>query len=289
MPKPSRHTMLINSAIGFCVKDDSWIHPLADLKYKAQLVEQTISSETSDMKVQPDVVATSKKLNHSIIIECKGEQTLNELQISKYNDLMPADIIRWISVHDPSQHTHDICLLIYKVNKAKFLAVATIPVLVLSDISLEKFNQFSQKQLNQKFNELIPIADLIPPISYYPFSEIDDRRVIVPHALRVVQLIMNTGTDQTDTFNPESRVNDAVMKKIFRVWDIISRKQQNALKSKIIKIIKELLRSYPDLKSFVESTPTIEKNNTAKLVSFGNICNKIQQAEMRSTLDDFPK
>ena len=271
------------------MKDDSWIHPLADLKYKPELIEQTIGTKVPAERVQPDVVATSQKLNHSVVIECKGGKTLDTTQISKYRRLEPYDIIRWVRVHDPNQHTHDICLLIYKTNETTILNGINIPVLILSDTTLEKHNEFSKRQLNQKFNKPIPTAGLIQPMSYYPFSEIDDRRVIVPHALRAMQLAIDARADQIDVTNPELFTSDAIMKQIHRVWDIISKEQQKALKSKVTEIIKELIQSYPDLKSFLEKTQTIDKRDTAKLVSLDNICTKIQQTEIHTTLDDFPR
>ena len=271
------------------MKDDSWIHPLADLKYKPELVEQTIGTEVPSERVQPDVVATSQKLNHSVVIECKGGRTLDTTQISKYRHLRPDDISRWIRVYDTNQHTHDICLLIYKTNETTILNRIDIPVLSLSDIALEKHNQFSKQQLNQKFSKPILTTDLIPPISYYPFSEIDDRRVIVPHALRAIQLAIDARADQIGVTDPELFVSDAIMKQIHRVWNIISKEQQKALKLKVTEIIKELIQSYTDLKSFLEKTQTIDKRDTAKLVSLGNICAKIQQIEMHATLDDFPR
>ena len=289
MPNPCSHTMLINSAIGFCMKDDSWIHPLADLKYKPELIEQTIGTKVPTERVQPDVVATSQKLNHSVVIECKGGKTLDTTQISKYHHLTPQDIIRWVRVYDPNQHTLDICLLIYKTNETTILNRINIPVLSLSDMTLEKHNEFSKQQLNQKFSEPIPTTSLMPPISYYPFSEIDDRRVIIPHAMRAMQLAIDARTDQIDVTDPELFISDAIMKQIHRVWDIISKEQQRALKLKVTKVIKELIQSYPDLKSFLERTQTIDKRDTVKLVSLDNLCANIQQTEMHTTLDDFPR
>lgn len=288
MPNPCPHTMLINSAIGFCKKDDSWIHPLADLKYKAELVEQTIPTEESGKIVRPDVVATSKKLNHSVVIECKSKNPLNITQISKYRLLKPSDISRWIRVYDPNQHKHDICLLIYETRAAALLDEIDIPVLILSDIVLTKRNKFFEQQLDQKFGKPISTVGLIPPISYYPFSEIDDRRIVIPHALRAIQLIIDVSVDKIDITNPKSYVTDTIMNKIYRVWDIVSVRQQNALKSKVIEVIKYLLRTYPDLKHFLKNTSVIKKRDTVKLVSLDGICAKIQQAEVRSTLDDFP-
>lgn len=279
----SKHTALINSAIALCKKDGSWIHPLADLGHKAKLIEQTIGTETGGKKVRPDVVVASERLIHSIVIECKGGRTLSAGQISRYKLLKPSDLLRWYRIHDPNQHTHDICLLIYKKNEATTPPQVDVPVLSISETGLERHNDFSISELNRKFDKPISIPR-VAPVSYYPFSPRDGRRVIVPHALRTIRLAVAPRTGQT---HAESIVNDDIMRKIHKMWDILSKKHQASLKNKVQNVIGELRKSHPALNEFLDRNPIIEKKDTSKLNRFSEICDQVMNDEMRATLDDF--
>lgn len=281
------HTRLLNAAIGFCKHDKSWIHPLADLGYEAKLVEQKIGTEMSGISVTPDVVATSQKLIHSVAVECKGGKSVNERQIANYMSMKPSDLHdKWIHVYDKSQHTLDVCLLIHKAHEQTWVSSVALPILSLSDQALALRNKFSKQELNQKFSEAISTEDFVPPISYYPFSHDDDRKVIIPHALRAIRLSIDK-RQQIDVTDPESYVSNAAMKQIHKVWDILSRKHQDLLKNRVKNIINELIKSHPRLKNFLENIQTNERMSNTKSNSLANICNEVLQTELRATMDDF--
>ncbi len=265
------HTRLINAAIGFCKRDDSWIHPLADLGYKAELVEQKIGTEVSGISVTPDVVATSQRLIHSVVVECKGGKSVEDKQITNYKLLKPSDLHdRWVRIHDKNQHTLDVCLLIHQTHEQSWTSRVDLPILSLSGHVLTLHNQFSKQELNQKFIETISIEGYTQPVSYYPFSQNDDRRTIIPHALRAIRLSI-TKTHQTDATNPEFYVNDNTMSQIHKVWNLLSRKHQDQLKNKIKSIIKDLIKSHPKLKNFLENIKTNEKMTSTKSISLNTI------------------
>ena len=281
------HTLLINAAIGFCKCDEAWIHPLADLGYKATLVEQKIGTEVSGISVTPDVIATSQQLIHSVVVECKGGKSVDEKQIANYKRLRPSDLHnKWINIHDQNQHTLDVCLLIYKTHEEAWTSKVDLPVMSLSDQVLTLHNKFSKKKLNQKFIKPINTVGFRCPVSYYPFSHDDDRKVIVPHALRVIRLSIGNGS-QTDATDPESYIGDNTMKQVHKVWDILSRKHQEQLKNKVKEIIKELIKSHPKLKNFLESVQANEKMPNSKSISLQNISMEILAIESRPTLDNF--
>lgn len=286
---PSPHTILINSAIGFCIKNDSWIHPLADLGYKAQLIEQTIRTESSGKTVKPDVVATSKKTIHSVVFECKGGKTVEDEQISRYEDLTPSDLLRWIDVHTNDNFSHDVCIFNFKKNHESLDTKINFPVLSLSDISLEKNNGFSKKEVNEKFDNPISTKSMKPPISYYPFSETEDRRVIIPHVLRaMISVLMDRKTNDIDVTDPESFLNEVVLLRIHKMWKILSREHQNSLRDLIKEIIKDLKSAYPKFESQIQAIQTSTKTNTQALSNLIKTCDEILEKEEEKTwLDDY--
>ena len=281
------HTHLMNAAIGFCKHDESWIHPLADLSYEAKLVEQKIGTEMSGKSVTPDVVATSQKLIHSVVIECKGGKSVNERQIVNYMSMKPSDLHnKWIHIYDKNQHTLDVCLLICKPYEHSWESGVDLPILSLSDRVLTLRNKFLKLELNQKFNTDISTEGFAPPISYYPFSHDADRKEIIPHALRAIRLSI-CKKQQNSITDPEFYVNDATMKQIHKVWDILSRKHQELLKNRVKNIIVELIKSHSKLKAFLENIQTNEKMSNTKSNSLANICSEILQKESQTTMDDF--
>jgi len=271
------------------MKSDSWIHPLADLGYKAQLIEQTIRTEKAGKSIKPDVVATSKKIIHSIVFECKGGTTITDDQLSRYEDLTPSDLLRWVDVHTKDNYSHDVCIFNFKKNHESVTAKINFPTLSLSDISLEKNNNFSKIQVDEKFKSPISTKTLKPPISYYPFSESEDRRVIIPHVLRaIISVLMDRKTNDINVTDPESFLNQIVLLRIHKMWKILSRDHQNSLKELITEIIKDLKKSYPKFESQIQSIQSSTKTNTLALSNLIKTCDEILEKEEEKTwLDDY--
>lgn len=286
---PSPHTILINSAIGFCMKSDSWIHPLQDLGYKAQLIEQTMRIEKTGKSIKPDIIATSKKIIHSIVFECKGGKTINDEQILRYEDLTTSDLLRWIDIHTHDNYSHDVCILNFKKNNESITDKINFPILSLSDISLEKNNDFSKTQVDEKFKIPISTKTLKPPISYYPFSESEDRRVVIPHVLRaMISVLMDRKTNDIDVTDPESFLNQTVLLRIHKMWNILSREHQNSLRELIKEIIKDLKSAYPKFESQIQAIQRSTKTNTLALSNLIKTCDEILKEEEEKTwLDDY--
>lgn len=285
---PSRHTVLINAAIGFCMKNNSWIHPLADLGYKAQLIEQTIRTETSGKSVKPDIVATSKKITHSIVFECKGGTVIDSDQISRYEGLTASDLLRWVDVHTRDNFSHDVCIFSFKKNHKLFDNRINFPILSLSDTSLEKKNDFSKSEVNRKFDKPISTTSQRLPISYYPFSELDDRRVVVPHVLRaMVSVFVGGKTGSTDATDPVYFLSETVLPKIHKMWNILSTEHQNSLKNMVREIINDLKHTYPKFEMQMLAIQS-SKPNTLALSNLTKTCAEILKEEEKKTwLDDY--
>ncbi|OYT34806.1 MAG: hypothetical protein B6U87_01505 [Candidatus Aenigmarchaeota archaeon ex4484_52] len=71
----------MNMIIGLSVKGDSkWPNPLKELKYNVSVIEKLVKESTSDL------ILTTKKYNHSLLIDCKSK-TIKEKQIKNYLDI----------------------------------------------------------------------------------------------------------------------------------------------------------------------------------------------------------
>ncbi|MCH7561005.1 MAG: hypothetical protein IIC67_06525 [Thaumarchaeota archaeon] len=272
------------------MKSDSWVHPLADMGYKAQLIEQTIRTEKSGKSVKPDVITTSNKTIHSIVFDCKGGTTIDDEQISRYENLIKDDLFRWIDVYTKDNYSHDVCILDFKKNNASIITkVKNFPILLLSDLSLEKNNTFSKSQVNEKFETSISTKNLKPPISYYPFSENEDRRVIIPHVLRaMISVLMDRSTRDVDVTNPDTFTSQKILLRIHKMWKILSRDHQNALKELVKEIVIDLKSTYPKFESQILAIQNSGKTNTTALSNLIKTCEKIlEKEEEKIWLDDY--
>lgn len=271
------------------MKNDSWINPLADLGYNAQLIEQTIRIDKTGEAIKPDVVVTSQKMLHCIVFECKGGTTIDTGQILRYKNLKTTDLIRWITIHTDDNFSFDVCVFNFKQNQELIENEIDFPILSLAKTLLEKNNDFSKKEVNKKFENPIPIKDFKPPISYYPFSESEDRRVIIPHILRVIiSMLQDKKMNMVDVTNPESFSDEKVLKRIHKMWELLSREHQNTLTKLIKEIIKELKSTYPEFEKQIQSIQNNTKSNTQALSNLSKTCQKILDKENKKTpLDEY--
>lgn len=288
--EPTLHTKLLNFIIGLCKHNVQWVHPLADLGYKVQLIEQMISTESGE-KVKPDVVAASNKLLNSLVFECKGGITLDEDQLERYKELKENDLLRWVDLHTTDNVTHDICLVGFESNYKQLSEKnkPNFPILSFSEIRIWKSgSKFVKNEVQQKFESDIDISALVPPLSYYPFSELDDKRVIIPYVLRtIVSLLINKQTKRKmEPLNENTFSDKLVLSKVHPLWDVLSLEHRSALESKVKKIITELKGSYPKLK---ESIDVIERTrSTVSISNFIETCQDIiSKEESKQRIDDF--
>lgn len=288
--EPTPHTKLINFIIGLCKKNERWVHPLADLGYTVQLIEQTISTE-SGKKVKPDVIAASNKLLNSLVFECKGSITIDEDQIERYKELKENDLLRWVDLYTTDHTTHNVCLICYESNYKQLVEKnkANFPILSFSDIRIWKSgSKFVRDEVEQKFKTDVDISTLVPPLSYYPFSENDDKKVIIPYVLRIIiSLLINKQTRRhMDPLDENTFSSELVLSKIHLLWDILSLEHRSTLQSKIKIIVNDLKGSYPKFKETIESV-----QQTHSPIAISNLitaCEEIiVKEETEQRLDDF--
>ena len=273
---PNDHTRLINYIIGFCKEDPLWVCPLKKLKYKPQIIEQTISL-SDGTKVTPDIVLSSNRLAHILVCECKGGSTVSMEQATRYKKLTTSDLSRWVRL-PTGEMSHDVCYVMFETNMNS--APNTFPVLTFSDHVKKHGEKFGQHDLETVFSQAIHIGNLQPTLSYYPFSANDDMYDITAYVLRaVVSLVQQNCMPSEDT-----KQLDEILKKSHNMYKLLSQKHKNELKKKINDVIIALNKKYPDFKDclrYKHHRSTIPSN-------FVGVCNKILH-DIKSTarIDDF--
>jgi len=240
---PSSHTLLINAVIGLCKNTNSWIHPLADLGYKVDVIEQSMRIDKSEKTIKPDIVVTSNKLIHSIVFECNGGTTIDRNQISRYNDLTNNDLSRWANTYTTEDYSHDICIMDFAENHDSISKqTANFPTLSLSNHYLKKHGKFSKTKLEEQFRKPTSIKKFKPPISYYPFSETEDRSVIMPYVLRAMISLFSTKSNDLDISNVED-LSQRILVRVHKLWNKLSKEHQRRLQTTITNLLRSRFNS----------------------------------------------
>jgi len=281
--EPSPHTQLINYVIGFCKKSDSWVHPLEELGYEVKLIEQPIKLSQTAMSqaVKPDVVVLSNANRNIIVFDCKSGKNADTNQADRYKRLTNEDLFRWIDFFDKPTLTHDVCYFHLDENHERLAPhLSGFAMLVLSSDHLRKVGQFSRIDVNKKFQQDIDLKDKLPPTSFYPFSTDDDRGIIISHVMRgIISILLDKDYRGIRIFDEKSYENSNLMRKIHKMYDLLSTDDKRVLFEKVHGIIDHLRLDKPRFHQAVldiqESTNS-PQNALSKLIA---VCEEIAQEE----------
>lgn len=242
----SAHTRLVNYVIGLCNKNIDWPCTLHEHGYKVQLMEKSIRT-TSGWTVVPDVIAASNKTLHAILFECKGGNSVRADQVTRYKDVSNRNFSNWLDVYDRDHLTFDICFADTDDNHAAIESmIDSFPSLTFGQ-SIVKHGDFKIKALNKAMENPIPIDGCRPPLSYYPFSENDDRCEIIPHVLRtLVSIAIEKGKEELDVMSDMLLEDEEVLKRIHKMWYALSSQHKEILKKKVSEILSILKSQYKD-------------------------------------------
>ncbi len=253
--EPCGHTKLMNYVIGMCRKNKQWITQLTDLGYELQIVEQTIHLATGD-SIKPDIVSSSNRLLHSLVFDVKGGKSLDEDQLSRYSKLLPDDLrwVTWNEVYDKLRLKLDVCICDLEEND-KYIKMTKhdFPVLTFSSSKLTKEGQFKNHTLNEVFKQPIVLEGMMPPLSYYPFSEEDDSAYIATHVLRTLLSIALHKSKQGMEFSEDGlkqdliEFNDVLAANFNPIWKALSIEHKRVLALKIQEITARILED-PEIK-----------------------------------------
>ncbi len=189
----SKHTLLMNKMIGLAKPIHNWPSPLKDLGFKVEGIEPKIPDDEGKI-VNPDLLFSSNKLIHALIVECKSGKNISDKdrkQIIKYIKMDPQHVRPKVNVYDPAKLGLDICFAVEEDNKEiinKIEEYHKFPVIIFSNTNISKRNDFKRKELNDKFSTKIDLSIEKPPTYLYPFSDQDGESTI---ALFVFQEILS--------------------------------------------------------------------------------------------------
>lgn len=274
MEGSSDHTRLMNIFLGLSMNIPKWPNTLKQLGYEVEIIEGDIP------EANPDLIFTSRRLDHSLIIECKSKNT-EEKQINKYLQLKfdPSLLIKRGLVNKVI-HQHRYMLDIaftsfFDISHDKLLIKNSIPFLYVikensSKIKIieKRISDFTKNELNQKFPIQIP-EDSRPPYLLYPFDP-KEKEIFV---ISILTELLNFSLKGKSTFTMEE-----LLKSIFKsIWEVIGdhkKKEFRNIGTRLLeKIKKEELKPY--IKKEDNVWHVILKKDNKSYQAFQNKCNVI--------------
>lgn len=128
---------------------------------------------------------------------------------------------------------------------------------------------------------------MVEPLSYYPFSSTDDRRVIIPYVMRtIITLLIDKKRKGAKIFDSSTYRDDGIMLTVHKMWDVISQEEQRALHQITHEILDHLRIQYP---KFHEQILEIQSSSSDSQVAISNLietCEKIAgEEESKTRLD----
>jgi hypothetical protein len=271
----------MNYVIGICNDGLGWPSTLHTLEYRVSILEKTIRTSSGNIVV-PDIIAVSKKYVHSIAFDCKGGNTIKEDQVARYKTLQGENFVNWVDIHDPDHMTVDVCFAGLGDNfpRIKHVVKEDFPILTFHPDKIIKENSFRISALNSAFRTPITLTNTNPPMSYYPFSENDDRCEIIPHLLRaLLQVVTERSTTGRDILADSLLDDEEVLRKIHKMWDALSQEHRGILTMKLKEIFSILRQKYKD--TFAKQLEDLQirqgTNIHRTLKSFSATCNQIME------------
>ena len=218
---------------------------MADLGYEIQIIEQTMNTSSGDI-VKPDVVVASNQLLHSLVFDVKGGITIDPDQLRRYSTLT-SDDLRWVSVFDRTHLQFNVCIcdLVQNHDLIK-MANTQFPMLTFSSEVLTKEGKFNREKLNEVFKDPLSLKGKLPPLSYYPFSDMDEDPYIAMHVIRALLSIAMKNIKLGSSEVSEERVvtfDDVIAVRFNPIWKALSTEHRKALKAKITEVTKRALAS----------------------------------------------
>ena len=241
--EPSNHTKLMNFIIGMCKKHSDWITTLSDLGYKPEVIEQRIRTST-DEAVKPDVIATSNKLVHSLVFDCKGGITVDQDQMQRYSTLTENDLLRWVSPFTAIGFRFDICISdVDEYHSAIIPTTNGFPILTFGRDTLTKTRDFKESRINAAFRNPISLDGKVPTLMYYPFCEDDKTPYIALFVIRgLVSLAIKQSRGGPSIYNNNLISKDELLKFIFNpIFDALSDEHKGRLKDKINEVVQWIM------------------------------------------------
>ena len=270
----SDHTKLMNIFIGLGMNIPKWPNTLKQLGYEVEIIEGDIP------ETNPDLIFTSRRFDHSLVIECKSK-SIEEKQINKYLQLReePSVLIRRGLVNRVV-HQHGYRLDVpftsfFDISHNELLIKNNIPFLyVIKENShkiktIEKrISDFTINELNQVFPIQIP-EDNKPPYNLYPFDP-KEKEIF---AILILTELLNFSLKGKSIFTIEE-----LFKSIFKnIWDVIGGHKKREFRNTGTRLLEEIKKE--ELKQYIKKEDNMWyitlKKDSKSYQAFQSKCNVI--------------
>jgi len=266
----SEHTKLINCFIGYTKLDRKFPSFLRELGYSIDSIEPNFRTFENEV-VNPDILITSNKIHHSLIIESKGGGINNEKQIENYKNIKKENFIHLTCSKESEKLKFDIALACIHTNMEKIGQcpyIKDIPLIVhdLTRVYLsDKHGKFGSPHLNKLFEEPIQIPKHYPT-NYYPFGCDDDIRHISIHILRsIVQLSLKV----------QEFTDEDILKNSHQLWDKFDKTHQKKMKGKLRNLMTS--NHFSKISNYLDMRKKKYKVSTRTLQSLQDACDSLSQ------------
>lgn len=246
----STHTTQINGWISLTKSRKEFSHTLRDYGYQCEFIEKQIKFDGKISK--PDVVLTSDRENHSIIIECKGEG-LDPDQYSRYKLLEKESNVllqesRFNGAIDKGRYENEVCYSSFSDLSTHSLILSEPSAFVhfqktTSGILLSNLSEFTSDTLRSAFPiNMDPDEDI--PMEYYPF-DIEQPEDYPEFVSAIIQSVITTSI-QDGVLDVE-----VVLEEAHPYWNHIDQKKRDRFIEEAKKVMVKLERE--ELMKFVEN------------------------------------
>lgn len=183
----------MNAWIALTRLDPTFSHTFLDLEYACDIIEPPLFVDGHDL--QPDIVLTSPRLDHSIVVDCKSN-TIDHEQLDRYLSLEDReDVLIEQGAMDevPAEDLEaELCLS----SLSDISTEETPDEFALVHFEHSPSSEFVVWNLDDYKFDLDELREQFPingepsqqiPVSYYPYDiHEEDREMFITHVLRLV-------------------------------------------------------------------------------------------------------
>ena len=226
--------LMLNLWIGLCRGEAGLPTNMRKLGYKERWIELEFQNSRGEM-VKPELIITSNKLNHTLLLEWKGGSNTDDDQLRRYAGICPNELVQQAAVTPAEASSHDTCIVGTKENASR-LAMGinqkySFPLLAVHDdgVSLE-LNQFNQSELNKTFSPKLTFDISKTPTQLVPFDHNSEFWEI---AERIIPQIIQYMTQAASRFTLDQLARECVP-----VWEVtMAPAYKKQLKTKIMQVV----------------------------------------------------
>ena len=252
------HRRLLNGAAGLFVESAPWPCALAGLGYSLVSLEQTARNRRGDA-VRTDVIASSRRLDHSVVLECKTGW-LDEDQLLRYCGFVDEDWITGLYVKPVHGHGHrvDVVLVCLGENLSRVqeqLRRAGEDPAVLcfhADRVVLEQGRLREREAHQLLGSGVPLDRNQMPSDLIPF--VDDS-VDQDVAYTVARAILQLWNERRRTFNIT-----AVCEASHPLWRHLSGDMQAGLSQRVRQLVRGAVAAH--LTDTVHSVSSSKRSET---------------------------